>query len=439
MTVAAPNWLSATLDGAGDWRLRARIPWLFGLIMLFNSWDSVSIAFILPSIAQQWGLGPLQSGWLVSAGYGGQFLGAIVCGWLAERHGRLPVLRAVVILMCLLAIACAAAPDVHALIAIRLVQGLAIGGATPVAISYINEVAPAATRGRFFGTFQFLMLSGFGLASLLSAFIVPAFGWRAVFALGTAPLGLAPFLFAVPESPRWLAMRGRSREAIAALARLGGNPPATAPAGFPPSERPALAALFSRELRGLTLVAGSMWFLTSLVSFGLVSWVPSLYVSVFGMPIARALRYNAIASLFVFVLPLLLRVTIDRTGRRLPPLIGTGLGGLALLTLILVSRWGEAWLVAFTIIGQIGVSIGSMVLWPYTAESYPTPIRAVALGAASSLARGASMLTPLVVGGMLALTGSVVPVFLIFGTSAVVTALLWAFATRETAGREIDA
>jgi putative MFS transporter len=435
---SAPNWLSATLNGSGDWRLRARIPWLFGLIMLFDSWDSVSIAFILPSIAKQWGLGPLQSGWLVSAGYGGQFLGAILCGWLAERFGRLPVLRPVVILMCLLAIACALAPSFHALIAIRLVQGLAIGGATPVAISYINEVAPAATRGRFFGTFQFLMLSGFGLASLLSAFIVPVFGWRIIFALGAAPLLLAPFLFFIPESPRWLAARGRVTDAIAALGRLGGDPPPTAPASLAPTDRPALIALFSREFRGLTLVAGSMWFLTSLVSFGLVSWVPSLYVSVFHMPIARALRDNAIASLFVFVLPLMLRFMIDRTGRRLPAIVGTGIGGLSLLTLVLVSGRGEAWLVTFTIIGQIGVSIGSMVLWPYTAESYATRVRAVALGAASSLARGASMLTPLVVGGMLALTGSVVPVFLIFGCSAVVVALLWAFATKETAGREID-
>ncbi len=432
-------WLNATLNGGGHWRLRGRIPWLFGLIMLFDSWDSVSIAFILPSIARQWSLGVLQSGWLISAGYGGQFLGAIACGWLAERHGRLPILRPVTILMCLLAIACALARSFDALVAIRLVQGLAIGGATPVAISYINEVAPSATRGRFFGTFQFLMLSGFGLASLLSAVVVPAFGWRAMFLLGAVPLLLAPFLFAIPESPRWLAARGRTADAIAALARLGGEPPAHAPAARPAqTDRPALFALVSPEFRTLSVVAGLLWFLTYLVSFGLVSWVPSLYVGVFGMPIPRALRYNAIASLFVFMLPLALRFTIDRTGRRLPAMIGTGVGGLALLTIILVRGQGEAAIVTCTILGQIGISIGSMVLWPYTAEIYATRVRAVALGAASSLARGASTLTPLVVGGMLAATGSVVPVFLIFGLSAIAVALLWACATQETAGREID-
>jgi putative MFS transporter len=196
--------------------------------------------------------------------------------------------------------------------------------------------------------------------------------------------------------------------------------------------------LFSRALRGRTLVAAALWFLTYLVSFGLVSWVPSLYVGAFGMPIARALRYNAIASVFIFLLPLLLRATIDRTGRRLPGIIGTGLGGLSLLVIAFISTRGEGLLVTFTILGQIGVSIGSMVLWPYTAEIYATRVRAVALGAASSLARGASMLTPLLVGGLLATTGSVVPIFLAFGLSAMTAALLWTFATQETARREID-
>jgi putative MFS transporter len=439
--MAAPTWLSATLNGAGQWQLRRRIPWLLGLIMLFDSWDSVVIAFTLPSIAQEWKLGALQGGSLISAGYGGQFIGAIACGWLAERYGRLPVLRPIVILMCLLAIACSFATSFDMLVAIRLVQGFAIGGATPVAISYLNEIAPAATRGRFFGTFQFLMLSGFGLASLTSAFIVPAYGWRAMYLIGALPLVLAPFLFMLPESPRWLAGRGRMREAVQALFRLGGEPVESAPAEI---ARPAgaglgIAALFAPRFRRLTIVAGLLWFLTSLVSFGLMTWIPSIYTSVYHMPVAQALRYNAIASVFVFVLPLVLRMTIDRVGRRPPVILGTSIGAVSLLALTMFSANGHATLVTLALLGQVGISVGSMILWPFTAESYATNVRAAALGAASSLARGASMLTPVVVGGLLAATGSITPVFLTFGLSAAAVALLWIFATRETAGREIDA
>ena len=185
-------------------------------------------------------------------------------------------------------------------------------------------------------------------------------------------------------------------------------------------------------------MTGLLWFLTSLVSFGLVTWVPSIYVGAFHIPIAKALKYSAIASVIIFFIPLVLRQTIDRIGRRLPAILGTAAGGLSLVSLAFVDHRQETLVVTLTVLGSIGASIGSMVLWPYTAEVFGTRVRAVALGSASSLARGASMLTPLAVGGVLAVSGSIAPVFMLFGVSAVTAALLWSFATRETAGREID-
>lgn len=184
-------------------------------------------------------------------------------------------------------------------------------------------------------------------------------------------------------------------------------------------------------------ITAALWFLTSLVSFGLLNWVPSIYVRIFNIPIEKALSYNSIVALSIFLLPVVLRQTIDRIGRRPPAIFGTAIGGAALLGILLVPK--EAWMlvVGLAIIGQIGISISSMILWPYTAEIYGTRIRSVALGTSSSLARAASMLTPLVVGGVLQITGSVTLVFLIFGLSALTVALLWWQGTRETAGREL--
>jgi putative MFS transporter len=436
----ARDWVGAALNGAGTWTLRSRVPYLLGFLMLFDSWDSVVIAYTLPSIGNEWQLSALTSGWLISAGYGGQFLGAILFGAVAQKRGRLPVVRWLVVVMGVLALACAAAGSYGHLVALRLVQGMAIGGALPAAISYVNEVAPTATRGRFFGTFQFLMTSGFGLAALSGAWLIPAFGWRIMFAIGAVPLLALPFTTILPESPRWLAGRGRLAEAARSLEKLGSGslPAENARPPIPGSgDKVPYAMLFAPEVRKTSIVTALLWFLTSLVSFGLVTWIPSIYVSMFKIPVADALKYNIVVAISIFILPIFLRQTIDRIGRRPPPMLGTAFGGLALLAMIFINVNATLVLVSLAIIGQIGISIGSMVLWPYTAETYPTRIRSLALGTSSSVARAASMLTPLLVGGVMQATGSVTLVFLVFGLASFAVAMLWLFGVRETAGRKM--
>ncbi len=437
------GWVGTTLDGPGNWALRGRIPYILGLMMLFDSWDSVVIAYTLPSITSEWGLSPLNAGWLLSSGYAGQFLGALAFGTLAERVGRLPVIRALVLIMSVLAIACALAQDFTQLFVIRFIQGLAIGGALPVTICYINEVAPTATRGKFFGTFQFIFAAGFGLAAMSSAWIVPNLGWHAMFAVGAIPMLFVPLLYLLPESPRWLAGQRRLDEAAAALVRLGS-------AALPKIEndggaeqgkvaRVPISDLFAPGIRRKWAVIASLWFLTYFVSYGLVNWVPSIYVSVFDIPISEALTYTSIGAVAMFFLPLVLRQIMDKVGRRPPAYVGMAVGGVAMLAMMAVP--GETWLLAvcLLIIGQIGIAFGALVLWPYTAEIFETRVRAVALGASSSLARAASMLTPLVVGGLLQVMGSVTLVFLIFGVASLIVVLLWWYCTTETAGRELGA
>ncbi|MET0291377.1 MAG: MFS transporter [Steroidobacteraceae bacterium] len=435
-----PSWVGETLDGPGSWATRAKAPWLIGLLMLFDSWDSVVIAFTLPVLNGEWKLTPVETGALISAGYAAQFVGALVFGTVAERFGRLPVVKWLVVMMSVLAVACSMAGSYSQLVVFRALQGLAIGGALPVAICYINEIAPTATRGRFFGTFQFLMTSGFGLANLMSYVLIPSFGWRIMFAIGALPLLVLPFTRGLPESPRWLAGRARVDDASDSLLRLGaGSLPAVEARSPTPGggEKVPFALLFAPEVRATFVIAALLWFLTSFVSFGLSTWIPSLYVSMFKIPLAETYRYTAIVGASIFILPLILRFSIDRIGRRPLPLLGTAFGGIALVAMIFLELDQRFWLVLLAIIGQIGISIGSMVLWPYTAETFATRIRSLALGTCSSLARAASMLTPLLVGGVLQSTGSVTPIFLVFGIASFLVAMLWLFGVRETAGRKM--
>src|SRR6187399_1094026 len=83
--------IGAMIDGAGAWKRRSLAPVLLGLLMLFDSWDGVMIAFVMPTLAQQWHLDPVAMGLLMSSGYAGQLVGALALGALAERFGRRPV------------------------------------------------------------------------------------------------------------------------------------------------------------------------------------------------------------------------------------------------------------------------------------------------------------------------------------------------------------
>ena len=441
MADAAPGaglTLGAVLDEESGWARRRWVPVLFGAVMFFDSWDVLVAAFILPLLTAEWGLRPLQVGWLLSAAYFGQFFGAIACGWLAERFGRKPVFCLAATAMCLMGLACALAGSPAQFELFRFLQGLALGGAAPVAVSYVNEVAPTQTRGRFFAIYQFLMIAGFVAASASAALLAVDHGWRLLFVIGAAPVLLVPAIWlALPDSPRWLLRVRGASAASEAVRRLGGpdrllDEPVGGTEAF---EKVPARALFSPALRRVSIVTFLLWFLGSLVNYGLATWTPSIFVSQFHIPVADALRYGAIGSMPIFVTPLVLAATIDRYGRR-PFAIGGALLATVCLAALAALPWGNTMLiVVLTIAGGFGTGVYAIILWPYSSEVLPTPVRAMGLGIASSLARAASSLTPLLVGGVIAAAGSVRPVFGIFALIAGVTAFMWWTMTRETARR----
>lgn len=431
------------MDGLTGLKIRVWVPLLLGLIMLFDSWDSIAIAYVMPSLIAEWHIDLVHIGFMISAGYGGQFVGALFFGTLAERYGRMPVFQTAIVAMCLLAICCSLSSDYYLLLGLRFLQGMAIGGALPVCITYINELAPTATRGRYFSIFQFITMSGYTAASVSSMFIVPNFGWRWMFALGAIPMLLLPLVrLTLPESPRWLVRRGRIDDANKALIKLGGKVmESEAPLSLTPqapAKHSSLAVLFGPLYRNRTAVVIPLWFLTALVNFGLVTWVPTIYVKVFHIEVATALRYSATAgSLFLIAAPIV-ALLIDGVGRRPLAIGGSLICGTALLTLTVIDTSDTFRMVLLVGTGQLASCVSAMIVWPYTAEVYPTQVRAMGLSLGSSIARAASMLTPAAVGGLLAVTGSVQPVFALLGLSAVGVATIWWKLTRETARKSLE-
>jgi putative MFS transporter len=141
-----------------SWQIKTRI--IVGTATFFDAFDALSITYVLPAVVPAWKLSPGAIGWLISSGFLGQLIGALIGGWLAERIGRRPVIVAAVLWFGLFSLACGWAWDYDSLLVLRLLQGLGLGAEVPVAATYISELARAKGRGQFVLLFELVFPIG---------------------------------------------------------------------------------------------------------------------------------------------------------------------------------------------------------------------------------------------------------------------------------------
>ena len=178
---------------------------------------------MLPVLFPLWKLTPPDVGLLISAGYVGQLIGALLFGWIGERYGRMPAMIGSIALFGVMSLVCAFAWDYHSFLWFRTIQGIGLGGEVPVAATYISELTRAKSRGRFVLLYELVFPIGLVAVSFVGLWVVPTFGWLWMFYIGAVPALLALVLRALlPESPRWLAVHGRTVEAdvIAMIAMI---------------------------------------------------------------------------------------------------------------------------------------------------------------------------------------------------------------------------
>jgi MFS transporter, putative metabolite:H+ symporter len=427
------------------WHFKMRV--IVGVATFFDAFDALTIAYVLPVIAPAWQLSPGQIGALISAGFMGQLFGAIALGAVAERFGRKPVLIASVLIFGMMSLACALAWSFQSLLVMRVLQGIGLGGEVPVAATYISEIAQSKNRGRFVLLFELVFPVGLTAAGLIGAWMVPTFGWQSMFYLGAAP-ALVAFAAAyfLPESPRWLAARQMNSEAEVAIRfiedrveRSSGKalPPAVAGAVSVEYHAPSLSDLFGGRYLSRTLVLWTCWFATYLVNYSLATWLPSVYRTVFKMPLDLALRYGLITSIVGLAGATLCALLIDKVGRR--PWFASSFTGasVALVTLWAIGpSTAERVLVAGSI-AYFFVSSLSIGLYLYTPELYPTRNRALGVSVATAWLRIASIVGPTLIGFFVG--GSGLPyVFLGFGIVALLAAIVMAAFGTETRGRILE-
>ncbi len=193
---------------------------------LLFGFDTAVIAGTTQALTDVYRLTPGTLGFTVSIAVCGTVLGAATAGIVGDKLGRRDSLRGLALLYLVSALGCAFAWNWTALVVMRFIVGIAIGGSSVLAPMYIAEVAPARSRGRFVGLFQFNVVAGI-LVAYLSNYLVGLghFGdheWRVKLGVSAIPAALFfVMLFSIPRSPRWLVKKRRVDEAREVLRVTG--------------------------------------------------------------------------------------------------------------------------------------------------------------------------------------------------------------------------
>jgi putative MFS transporter len=426
--------VAARMDRLPVTWLHRRTAGTIALGTFFDSFDSLIIAAALTAIVSSLHISFTQVGLLISSSYVGMTFGAPLFGWLAEVVGRKPVCVWMIAGFGALSLAAAFAWDFQSLLIIRMIEGLALGGQIPVSSALYSEFLPAARRGRgFFWGYTVLFSTGILLAPVVGlvcfAIFGPEVGWRALFMTGGLALPLALLMhYIVPESPRWLAENGHGAEADATVARYeqaarASGKPLPQPKVNYRGERQTtrLTELFHGIYPRRTMLSWTLFFATYFVSYGLQIWIPTLYVKIGGLPPSNALMLAIISGAITLCLVFLWGDLADRIGRKNSFIVGYALsvGGLALGIFLVAGLHITGWPMLFSsgLIALIGTNFTAALCFLYTAELFPTRMRAWATSTGSTISRIGSFIAPTAVGSLLDANLGIVSVYLMFAAA----------------------
>nr|WP_279587829.1 MFS transporter [Microbacterium ulmi] len=408
----------------------------------FDAFDTAIMSLALPSVTADWTLTSFQGGLIGSASLWGMGIGALTLGFLSDVYGRRIVMVITVLGVGLFTGLSALSFSPESLIAFRFITGLFIGAMIPIDLAYVAEIAPLKRRGLFLAALGLMWPVGQVAAAITASFVVPTLGWRVLFVIGIVPALFALWIRArVPESPRWLAKKGRLDEAVAVARRLGAN---VSVDDVAPSEEEggrrswrAWLILFSPKYAVRTFATSALFFLHQFQSYGWAVWVPTILFVALGYDLKGALSTTILLYVGSIIGRLVLLFTADRIGRR--PAMMTTYAVMAVCCLSVPALLGLGnWTVVFVaILFVYNAANESSPLQIWIAELFPTEVRGIGSSFASAAGRVGGGIGPIVFG--LLMDAEITQwVFFTIAICAVLIILITRFVLRiETSGRSL--
>lgn len=416
--------VQAIIDPARDsvfhWKL---LGWC-SLLLIFDGYDLFVYGAVLPVLMQQWHMSALEAGALVGYALFGMMLGAVLFGTLADQVGRKKSIAVCCLLFSMATLVTGFTTNPVEFGVCRFIAGLGCGGLMPNVVALMNEYAPRKSRSLLVA----IMFCGYPLGGMLSAgvgmYLLPHFGWEAMFYFAAVPLLMLPLiLWHLSESIGVLWREGYSTQARALLLRLdpacGVGPEDVLRLEGSSSCKASLPALFQQGRAVRTVLLWVAFFCCLLMIYALSSWLPKLMANAgyslgSSLSFLVALNVGAVLGAVVggwlgdrFALPKVLVIFLLLAAGSIALL---GLNSPAPILYLLITLAGAA---------TIGTQI---LLYACAAQFYEMSIRSTGMGWASGISRNGAIAGPLLGGLLLGANLPLTTNFLAFALPGVIGA-----------------
>ena len=386
-----------------------------GLGWMLDAMDVSLYSLVLAVLVGAFRMDTKTAGILSSVTLVASAIGGFLFGFLADRIGRVRALMASILVYALASAACGFSHTIPQLVVFRFVLGLGMGGEWTTAAALIAETWRAEHRGKALGFMQSSYAIGEAIAALVVMFVLPAYGWRAVFFVGVLPAFLVFWIQAkVPEPELWRKRADRQHKV-------------------------PLGKLLEKGVLRNGILATAMNTCTMFGYWGLFYWVPA-YLSLSpaqggrGLSMVKTTSFYLVMCFGKWLGYAMFGFFSDRYGRRKPYFLYLLIAA-ALVPIYGMSR-SAFWLL---VLGPFVAFFGTGYFSGYAAivsELFPGEIRATAMGLSYNIGRGISAIAPFAVGA-LALRYGIGPAFFLQAGAFLLAALL-ALALPETRGQILD-
>ena len=399
---------------------------------MLDSMDMMLYSMALVAIQREMGISASTSGLLISLTLVSSAAGGVLFGLLADRLGRARALIGSILVYSVFTAACGFAQTVVRLAVFRVLLGLGVGGEWATGAALVSETWPAEHRAKALGLMQSSWAVGYALAALVTAAVMPRFGWRAVFFVGVLPaLATVWIRRKVPEPEIW-----QKSKVQGPRSKVSGSPSGL---DFGLWTLDSFRSLFAPQLRRRTIVVTAMNAASMFGWWGLFTWIPG-YLA---LPVSQGGRGLNILSTSKWILLMQAGMWLgyvsfgflaDALGRK-STYIGYLLIAAALVPFYSLARSPEAVMLLGPFVAFFGTGYFTG-FGAISSELFPTTVRGTAMGFAYNLGRGLSAMAPYTIGRLSESYG--LGASFLITSAAFLAAALIALGIEETRGKRLE-